>query len=255
MLPGAWSIGDILEKEGYTQELLVGSDSSFAGRGDYFAQHGNYIINDYNTALEDGRLPKDYHEWWGYEDRKLFAYAKEELLRLSKEDEPFNLTMLTVDTHFEDGYICPLCPDDNRDQYANVIRCSSSQVYEFIQWIQQQDFYEDTTIIISGDHLSMDSNFFNRIEDTYDRQVYNCIINPAVENPKAYEKNRVFTTLDMFPTTLAAMGVTFEGERLGLGTNLFSGKETLAEQLGLEELTEQLSRHSNYYNYHFLYTN
>ena len=51
------------------------------------------------------------------------------------------------------------------------------------------------------------------------------------------------------------MGVTFEGERLGLGTNLFSGKETLAEQLGLEELTEQLSRHSNYYNYHFLYTN
>ena len=65
----------------------------------------------------------------------------------------------------------------------------------------------------------------------------------------------MFTTLDMFPTTLSAMGVKFDGERLGLGTDLFSGRETLAEQLGLDELNEELSKHSNYYNYHFLYTN
>ena len=51
------------------------------------------------------------------------------------------------------------------------------------------------------------------------------------------------------------MGVKFDGERLGLGTDLFSGRETLAEQLGLDELNEELSKHSNYYNYHFLYTN
>ena len=99
----------------------------------------------------------------------------------------------------------------------------------------------------------MDSTFFRLIDETYDRQVYNCIINPAVEDPNAFEKNRVFTTLDMFPTTLAAMGVTFEGERLGLGTNLFSGVPTLAEKMVLEVLTEQISRHSNYYTYHFLY--
>lgn len=255
MLPGAWSLGNILEEEGYQQVLLLGSDSSFAGRGDYFTQHGNYTMNDYNTALEDGRLPKDYHEWWGYEDQKLFQYAKDELLRLSAEDEPFNLTMLTVDTHFEDGYVCPLCPDYNKDQYANVIRCSSHQVSAFVKWIQEQDFYKDTTIVISGDHLSMDSNFFNKISDDYERQVYNCIINPAVKNPTEHEKNRIFTTLDMFPTTLAAMGVQFDGDRLGLGTNLFSGESTLAEKIGLDELTEQLSRNSNYYNYHFLYNN
>ena len=124
-----------------------------------------------------------------------------------------------------------------------------------MQWIQEQDFYENTTIVISGDHLSMDSNFFNKLDDDYDRQVYNCIINPAVENPTAYTKNRLFTTLDMFPTTLAALGVTFAGDRLALGTNLFSGTPTLAEEMGLDELSEQLSRNSNYYNYHFLYTN
>ena len=169
------------------------------------------------------------------------------------EDEPFNLTLLTVDTHFENGYLCPLCTNENRSQYANVIRCSSRQVAAFVHWVQQQDFYENTTIVISGDHLSMDSTFFRFIDSEYDRQVYNCIINPAVVDPKNYEKCRVFTTLDLFPTTLAALGVVCDSDRLGLGTNLFSGTPTLAEEMGLEGLTEQLSRHSNYYNYHFLY--
>ena len=253
ILPGAYSLGNILEKEGYRQVLMMGSDSNFAGRKAYFEQHGNYKVDDYLTAKEDGRIPEDYHVWWGYEDRKLFQYAKEELQELSKSEKPFNLTLLTVDTHFEDGYVCPLCPEDEKDQYASVIRCSSRQVSDFITWIQQQPFYEDTTIVISGDHLSMDSNFFHGIKKNYSRQVYNCIINPAVKNPKEYEKNRSFTTLDLFPTTLAAMGVRIEGDQLGLGTNLFSGKPTLTEIDGFEALSEELSKNSPYYNRHFLY--
>lgn len=43
-LPGVWSLGDILEQEGYRQELLIGSDASFGGRRQYFAQHGGYNI-------------------------------------------------------------------------------------------------------------------------------------------------------------------------------------------------------------------
>ncbi len=42
-----------------------------------------------------------------------------------------------------------------------------------------------------------------------------------------YEKNREFTTLDMFPTTLAALGCTIEGDKLGFGVNLFPGKRHL----------------------------
>ena len=49
-------------------------------------------------------------------------------------------------------------------------------------------------------------------------------------------KNREFTTLDMFPTTLAAIGCKIEGNRLGLGTNLFSSERTLSEQLGMDYL-------------------
>ena len=58
-----------------------------------------------------------------------------------------------------------------------VLHCSSKQVTEFVSWIQQQDFYENTTIVISGDHLTMDSDFCENIDPDYTRTVYNVIIN------------------------------------------------------------------------------
>ena len=33
--------------------------------------------------------------------------------------------------------------------------------------------------------------------------------------------------MDMYPTTLAAMSIKIEGNKMGLGTNLFSNEKTL----------------------------
>ena len=38
--PGITTIGDILQKEGYSQTLLLGSDATFGGRRLYFTDHG-----------------------------------------------------------------------------------------------------------------------------------------------------------------------------------------------------------------------
>jgi len=89
-----------LAQEGYSQTLLIGSDATFGGRRLYFTEHGNYDIVDYNYALQSGMIPADYKVWWGYEDQRLFGFAKEKLLELSNQEEPFNLTMLTVDYAF-----------------------------------------------------------------------------------------------------------------------------------------------------------
>lgn len=140
-MPNVITTGDILEEAGYNQMFLIGSDATFGGRRLLFTDHGNFTIHDLIYAGDSGRLPKGYYEWWGYRDSLLFEYAKEELEDLSSQEEPFNLTMLTVDTHFEDGFVCDLCGDEFGDnQYGNVMACSSRQVTEFVHWIQQQDF-------------------------------------------------------------------------------------------------------------------
>lgn len=233
--PGIQTIGDILKDNGYTNRLLIGSDAEFGGRKLYFTSHGDYQIHDYVYSEENGEIPYGYYVWWGYEDNKLFDIAKENLNELSSKDEPFNLTMLTVDTHFEDGWECEDCPDTFEDNpYANVMACSSKKIAEFLSWCREQPWYEDTAIVLSGDHPTMDVDFCNNIDSSYERRVYTAFINSAAENEDP-QRHRLYTTFDHFPTTLAAMGVEIEGERLGLGTNLFSGKDTLTEELGKEQ--------------------
>jgi phosphoglycerol transferase len=249
-LPGIVSLQDILEEEGYYQTLMVGSVASFGGRRQYYLQHGADHVYDISTARRDDIVADNYFVWWGMEDKYLFEYARQELTEISQKDEPFAFTMLTVDTHHIGGYVCEYCESEHDEQYENVMSCSSRQVLEFVEWLEQQPFYEDTTIIVTGDHLSMDKGYFNRnVDEDYVRRSYNCFINSAVDTQ--FDENRQFSALDMFPTTLAAMGCTIEGEYLGLGVNLFSGKPTLIELMGYERFDRQLTMSSDYYAEHF----
>lgn len=250
-LPGLNNISTVLKENGYYQALMVGSDVTFANRDVYYRTHGVDKIYDLFTAREDGIVPEDYHVWWGMEDEYLFKYAKHELVEMAKSDEPFAFTLLTVDTHFTDGYVCNLCEDKYEEQYDDVIACSSRQVKSFIDWIKRQDFYDDTTIVIAGDHLTMDSNYIERnVDSNFSRRIYNCFINSSIEGTNY--KNREFTSFDMFPTTLASMGCKIEGDRLGLGTNLFSNKKTLPEEMGYDEFNNNMLLNSLYYNKNFL---
>lgn len=244
-MSGLQTIGDILKQEGYQQEFLCGSDASFGGGAKYFSQHGDYEIFDIYTAREKGYIDEDYWVNWGFEDKWLFQIAKDELLRLSAQEEPFNLTMLTIDMHAVGGYVCELCQNDYEVETANVVTCLDKQLAEFLEWCQNQEFYEDTVIVITGDHPRMDSYLVENV-DYYDRTVYNCFINCDVES-KLPMNERTFTAMDMFPTVLAAMGFEIEGNRLGLGVNLFSWEKTLAEKRGFAWLEQEISKGSNYY--------
>ncbi len=249
-LSGITSLSDVLNENGYYQALMVGSDASYGGRRQYYEQHGTDRIYDIFTAREDGIIPEDYCVWWGMEDLHLFEYAKKELSAISKLGEPFAFTMLTVDTHHIDGYKCAACGNEYAEQYENVLACSSKQVYEFVEWISKQDFFENTTVIICGDHPTMDSRFIrDNITDDYDRRVYNCFINTAVSTDNT--RNREFCTYDLFPTTLSALGCRVEGDRLGLGTDLFSDTPTLCEALGTDTFNAEVSKYSVYYANNF----
>ena len=86
---------------------MIGSDATFGGRRTYFESHGKTEIFDYTTAVEEGKIPEGYWVWWGYEEQKCYLkIAKEKLSEIGIKDEPFNFTMLTVDTHLKtDMYV------------------------------------------------------------------------------------------------------------------------------------------------------
>lgn len=247
-LPGAYTLGEVLQKQGYNQSFIMGSDAAFGGRDKLLKQHGNYQLLDYNWAKENGKIPKDYKVWWGYEDKKMFEFAREEATRLSKLDQPFNLQMLTVDSHFTDGWLDETCEQKFAAKYDNVHACSSKMIGEFIAWVKQQPFYENTTIIITGDHLGMQTSYYDeKISGAnYTRTIYNTFINSATTTERT--NNRQFTSFDIYPTTLAALGVKVDGERMGLGVNLYSDRKTLLEEFGnAAALSNELAKRSSFY--------
>lgn len=243
-MPNIITLGDILKEQGYNLEIIQGSNIKFAGVDRYFRMHGNYEIFDINTAKERSYIDEDYNVWWGFEDKKLFEYAKTEITNLSNKNNPFAVTLFTMDTHFKDGYLDPSCDTKFDDQLSNVYACSSKMTFEFINWLEKQPFYDNTVIVLLGDHLTMQNEYFNDYEH-YNRTIYNTFINSRANTNN--NKNREFTSLDMFPTILASLGANIEGNQLGFGVNLFSDEKTIIEKIGKNRFNNELLKKSKYY--------
>ncbi len=255
-LPGATSLGDILHEQGYEQSVMFGADAAFGGLDFFFESHGNFNIYDHKAAKELGWIPEDYKVFWGYEDDKLYEFAKKELIRLGETGKPFHFVMETADTHSPDGYLSEHAEKKFDTQYANCIYYSQAEAVKFVRWIQEQDFYENTTVVLIGDHLSMSKSFCTPINEAgYKRTCFNLFLNPPeklrdIEESRLY--NRDWAVFDMFPTLVACLGVEFDGNRLGIGTNLFSDEDTLFERDGIKFVNKELENRSNFYNNNIL---
>ena len=88
-------------------------------------------------------------------------------------------------------------------------------------------------------------NSYYKDYKNYDRTIYNAFINSKIKTSN--NKNRQFNNFDLYPTILSSIGFSIEGDKLGLGTNLFSTKKTLTEEIGKEKLEKELLKKSKYY--------
>lgn len=120
-------------------------------------------------------------------------------------------------------------------------------ISELVDWIEQQAWAEDTVVILAGDHLFMGTYYDN--VGSYQRKSYTAILNSAKTEP---ETTRVYSTMDLFPTTLSALGCTLSNDRMGFGTDLYSNTPTLLEEKGQGWLNYELSLNSTYYDENIL---
>ncbi|WP_297237187.1 LTA synthase family protein [uncultured Faecalicoccus sp.] len=245
-MKGLVSLGDILEREGYSNTLMIGSDAVFGGRKFYYDQHGHYDIQDIKKVKDEGWLPKDYHVFWGYEDEKLFEFAKKKITLLAKEDRPFNFEMLTVDTHHPYGYQKEGEDHPFKEGISNSIYHTDCLLKDFMSWLEKQPFYKDTVVVIQGDHTSMAAQYIHHnYEKSFDRRIWNCFVH-SVKQPLS-TNHREFSTLDLFPTILSSMGFELPKGGLGLGRDLFGAEKTLLEKYGEKDLNLKIKRQSKLY--------
>ena len=247
-LPGARCLMDVLKDLEYNQIFIQGSSGSFTQINKFCKVHGNVSLHDYDFYREIGSIPKDYNVFWGFEDRKLYEFVKQDLDSISVVQKPFALYISTIDTHQPEGYVDAQCAKELADVKGNLpkaLHCASRQMNEFLIWAKQQSWYANTVISVMGDHTMLSLSPKAGIPVSDSLYWTNFIVNSAVNTPV---RERQYSSLDMFPTLLEAMGFKLEKHSAGLGRSLYSDSLTMLELYGRQTLDSLLRERSIQYD-------
>lgn len=256
-MPNITCLPDVLQQAGYHTLFLKGAYLSFAGTETFVTEHrfsetiGRDELLALGAATEDDIKHSSFGIDFGINDVPMFAFARQKLSELSRQKQPFFVSIQTLDTHFPDGYTQPFCAKKYGD-IRDAVKCSDAQIADFVKWIQQQDFYENTVVLVLGDHLMMNTADIGALlEKQPRREAYNMIMQKG-DAPRVIQNN--FAQFDWGATILDLLGVS-DTPQLGLGRSLLRNEPTLTEQLGAQKFEEELLKNSHQYRYFLGLTN
>ena len=245
-LPKAVCLGDILKRNGYNNIFINGVDLNFVGTGLFFNNHGYDELYDKNEFKKKS-LNFDPGSWGGApHDSFLFDFAKKRILDFKDNQKPFNLTLLTTDTHAPNGFLDKKCKI-NGSQFNDVVKCTSYNLKNFVKFINDELPY-NTKIIIIGDHLFPEPNKIGITESVKERSIYNMFIS---NDRFIFKRNRI-NHYDLFPTILNFINFEFENNKLGLGFSALKEFKIKEYENHIEYLNKNIQNRSktyeNFYN-------
>ncbi|EYT54074.1 sulfatase [Leucobacter sp. UCD-THU] len=214
-LPNATCLGDVLAREGYRNVFMGGADADFAGKGAFFRSHGYDEVHDLQEWRAAGET--EIRDDWGLSDRRLFERAREEVTRLHEGNQPFNLTLLTLDTH-EGPRVYDYCSWDTEEAMTSITFCSMEQVAGFVDYLDETGVLEDTSVVLMGDHqklLAPGASFWDALKDREDRTIFNRVWSP---DGVRFARDQI-DQFSMYPTLIELAGIDLDGHRAGIGVS------------------------------------
>jgi hypothetical protein len=210
ILPQALCLGDLLSKEGYKNVFLNGASLDFGGLGEFIAAHGYSVARGREEWIVDG---EDEISEWGLTDDRLFDRAKSEFDQLRATGQPFNLTILTLDNHGPDGILNKTCKAEGAESYAEILRCNTILVANFLKYVREQD--PSVAIVVMGDHLVHKNPLLADLKALPKRNIYAKILVPSGQ----LISRTLVSHFDFYPTILEMAGFVPRDRRAGLGTS------------------------------------
>jgi phosphoglycerol transferase len=222
-------LGNILKGQGYNNVFMGGAKSSFAGKGLFLKDHGYDTEYDLDTWRAQGESEDQMRSDWGLSDKRLMAHARTEVDKLHAQSEvtgqPFNLSMLTLDTH-EPVHVYDYCNVDTEEALTSVFQCSMQQVADFVDYMKKKGYLDDTTVVIMGDHvkhMGVTDKFHDQLDDNPNRTIFNRIWVAGQDREKLKTRSGA-DQLNMMATILEATGIKLKHDQAGLGVSVFADK-------------------------------
>ena len=259
--PTTVCVSDLLKKNGYDTTFITGGHIGNENTNQFIEAH------PYTTVVSRKDLIKKKYSTFRQRitgtnltpDSIVFEYAKDKLKQLGKSDKPFFMSIITANTHgplFD--YLEQNCEKKYNDARDNI-KCFDKTVFDFVTWVQKQNFYKDTIIFLIGDHYMFPLNiskmeFFNSNVKSRVIKTFNVVLDGS--NSKSQVIRKKFTQIDWAPTILESAGFKLEPRRLGLGASLWSNERTLLEKFySVKNLKEKLKESEPFIDTFFMNQN
>ncbi|MBU9711733.1 LTA synthase family protein [Evansella tamaricis] len=224
-----YSLPEILGEHHYYTAVLHANNGSFWNRDAMYKQMGYdrfYTEDDYS-------INKENSIGWGLKDIEFMEQSIEHMVQMP---QPFHVKLITLTNHFpfelgeKDKFIKPFDSNSKTlNNYFPAVRYTDEAIKIFFDRLKEEDLYDDSIIVIYGDHYGI-SSFHNRAMGTYLGKEVTPFIEVQLQQVPLIihipglsgEKNdTVGGQIDLRPTLLHLLGIKAENQVV-FGNNLFS---------------------------------
>src|SRR5699024_5212155 len=228
------ALPDVLDQEkGYKSAVLHGDDKSFWNRDEIYKQFGvDYFFDSCYYDMDDDQVIG-----YGMKEKPFSKESKPMLETLNEQDEPFYAHMISLTHHHpyliddEDATIDPAeTGDGSVDRYFQTAHYLHESLEQFFNDLKESGLYEDSVIMIYGDHYGISENHKRALGEIFDEEItpYKYAelqrVPFMIKVPGMEGKGTVSEyagQVDVMPTLLHLLGIDNQ-DYINFGTDLFS---------------------------------
>lgn len=217
------SLPKLLAKRGYVSETFHVNDVTFWDRDKMYPALG---FDDYydRPAFEN-----DNFNGFGASDEQLYKTAVKRMAELKQENKPFYMQLVTASSHHpfkipQDKMWLPL-PDEiagtQLGDYLEAAHYTDYAVGELVKMLKENDLYQDTMLVIYGDHFGLQpqdndpQELSAKLGITYHERISRFNIPLIIRVPGVAPRQVVETAggqMDILPTIANLLGVSLKDE-------------------------------------------
>jgi len=205
-----FSLPGLLKENGYNTYVLHGDVSTFWNRANIYPRLGyTHVVSKSDFSVVEKRFPT-------LSDDDFFSQSAE---KMKTFELPFMVTLMTLSSHtpfdipkeFQTLKFSDNSPfNDTQKDYLQSIHYTDASIGSFINDLKKNDLYDNSLIVIYGDHESF-SNIGSALpeavveNDLRGSRVPLIILTPGTDLYGV--RNVPGSHLDLYPTTVAMLGI------------------------------------------------
>jgi len=198
--------GNVMQKHGYQSSFLYGGYGYFDNMN-YFYEHNGFVVQD----RSDIKSPK-FANIWGVSDEDLLRHATHYYDQLQAQQIPFLSIVMTTSNHKPFTFPAGIqgIPPKGGGREAGV-RYADYALGKFFSEAQHHDWFQQTLFVVVADH---GARVYGKSEiPLYSYKIPLLFFSPEHIAPTLVD--RAISQIDIAPTVLGLLGVTYEAPFFG----------------------------------------